>query len=149
MNKQLVKTLLEWTGETRSYWGINFDVNKAEEIIKKDPRETQYINVKQWAEFYGYTKKDDPKKISLMRLDREYAKKKSDADKPGIMAQIVGEHILIDGNHRLYKRYIAGDKTMEVYVLTPEESEEVVINKSMLDILKDAEKRVKAKEKKK
>jgi GNAT superfamily N-acetyltransferase len=126
-----------WQDERFSYWGLQFAIDKAEEIIAASPRPAQKAP-KNFLEAFVGTVDDDKAaesgRINLLTvgLNKEHLQQ-VDIEKPGIVAPLTfkpnkehpeaqSHYILIDGNHRAKKRLQMGLDFMEVYPLTPEEA---------------------------
>lgn len=112
-----------------NYIGCAFSVNKAKELTKR----LKEVN----ADIEGYKRLIFPTRTSqgtktmpLIRFDEEHAKK-VDTSTPIIIAVIEfdGEpsHIIIDGNHRVFKRLWIEKKTdIKAFILTPEETYQIM-----------------------
>lgn len=132
-----------------TYFGMVFDVRKAAQIIAAHPHEA-HPAPKQWLEgFVGTTANDEAEEIAdaegkihinmlQVGINKEHLNKVNITE-PGIAAEVTFKanpkrgqsesknYILIDGNHRAKKALREG-KEFKVYVLTPEESWQVMHN---------------------
>jgi hypothetical protein len=135
--------------QTFEYAGIEFDIDKAMDIIEAEPREPMAIDPKKWAPKWLAIHHDEQgneiwdtevmkklKKLSFhwgvgFNLDHL---KDLNMEEPGILAMVGDIPILIDGNHRLARNYHEGKKEMPVYVLTSKETEKVITNMSPQEI---------------
>ena len=105
-----------------------FDIQAAERLLRKKPRETIDISVPGWARAYGLMPRD-PNTFPIISgpdLDPEYALT-TDLEKPVILATLQAkerepEPLLIDGCHRVYRANAEGRATLPAYVLTVAES---------------------------
>lgn len=148
--KSFSNFILEKNKEIFDYGVIRFDVDKAEEIIKKEKLKPELIDVKDWMNSIQIKKDSEGneiwdeetfKKTKSMKISMgtgidlkklNSSRVKNAINEPGII--ILYKHktgdifpILIDGNHRLVQRYLAGKKKMKVYVLEPEFTKEILI----------------------
>jgi hypothetical protein len=105
--------------EKFNFLGAQYDVYKAAKILEKNPRKPITVSIKDAMAWVG-----NEKSIGMIHINKEYAKTltKEDMRKPAIGVTNTDGGIIIDGWHRIYANYIAGNKTIKVYVLTPEES---------------------------
>ena len=134
-----------WEGEMFRYFGLSFDVEEAERIIEAAPRPAHaapraflesFVGAEPAQGATGATGGDGSIDLLSVGLNRKHVDE-VDETKPGIVATMVfkpdkrhpepsANHILIDGNHRAKKRLRMGLDSMEVHVLTPEETWRVV-----------------------
>ena len=101
------------------WFGIDFNVGEAEEIIRQKPRKAKYFSM---SKLIG-----TDAKVSERFLKKLTSK---DCDRPGIVIQVdlYGEGVepfLIDGHHRFAKCETLGRRKFLAYELTPEESNKV------------------------
>jgi hypothetical protein len=88
---------------------VVFDVWKAYQVLLEKPRDPVYISTRQaWLE-----------NVTIVEAKLERA----DITKAGILASLTPDYTcMIDGNHRLAKRFALGYETMGVFELSLEES---------------------------
>lgn len=136
--------------EVFSYFGMNFDVDLAERLIQQSPHESR-VAPRAFLESFVSVDEDEPDENGVTHIDitKHHINKDHlqnvDITKPGIVAQITfkaekgrpEQHAstLIDGNHRAV-RAIKEDKEFRVYILTPEESWEVMAEATYPALLK-------------
>lgn len=143
-----------WEGEQFTYCGMQFDVEKAQKIIEANPRPTQKAPKQFLEAFVGKVEEEKPDEngwtsINMLNVGlKEEHIQEVDENQPGICAVITYKpskrfpesktnYILIDGNHRAKKRLRMGLDFMEVYILTPEETWEVMAPNTMEGLLKN------------
>jgi hypothetical protein len=107
------------------YLGMKFDVNKAKKIVNY-PHNKVDANVPVSSLMHALTGTD---------LNKRYAMKTSDLKLPIILGTMGEMHFVFDGHHRIYKAYKQGRKTLPAYILTEEETREVVNSKKLFDKL--------------
>jgi hypothetical protein len=107
-----------------------FDVDKAQALLAKHPREPEAVPVGPWARQYGLDLIGEPGAVPILGVgpdfDREYAMT-TDLHEPVIVATLHhperGDSVLlIDGTHRLYRAYQEGITELPGYVLNVAES---------------------------
>jgi hypothetical protein len=142
-----------WEGELFTYVGMVFDIEKAEQIIAAHPRPSQKAPKKFLEAFVGSIEQDKREEetgtFSMLNvgLKKEHVDE-VDENKPGIVAVITFKpsksfpeqstnYILIDGNHRAKKRLRMGFEDMDVYILTPEESWEIMAPNTFAGLTKN------------
>lgn len=142
-----------WENEHFTYFGMEFDIDKAEKIIADHPRSPQKAPKQFLENFVGSVNQDKEEKetgafsILTVGLNKDHIEK-VDENKPGIVAVITFKsskshpelstnYVLIDGNHRAKKRLRMGFDDMDVYILTPEESWEVMAPNTFPGITKN------------
>lgn len=123
-------------GEMFRYFGMNFDIDKAEEIILKAPREPRLVP----AAFLNATLGE---KNNLFGAHvNEQRVSEVNPDEPGIVAQLQFKDkdrpfaMLIDGNHRAKRCLNEGREGFKAYVLTLEESWKIMAPNTMTSLLK-------------
>jgi hypothetical protein len=149
--QMMASAKVAWEGEQFTYFGMVFDVEKAEQIIASSPHEA-HPAPKQWLESFVGTAADDEAEevasaegkfhINMLQVgvNKEHMQT-VDITKPGIAAEVTFKanekrgqkesknYILIDGNHRAKKSLREGQE-FKVYVLTAQESWQVMHNTS-------------------
>lgn len=108
----------------------SFNVDRALEIITKDPRLTRPIPVDDWAIAFSLPGVETPNTIPLLGIgpdfDVDYAMT-TDLENPVLIATLVNKSgeaspLFIDGMHRLYRAYHEGVAELPAYVLTATET---------------------------
>ena len=154
--RQFTSKLLKraWEGERFSYFGLTFDVEKAQQIVESNPHEKRVAPKNFLESFVGKTEvgesmeEEEFGSSSLLNSNVNKKHMKTvDHQKPGIVASFTFKpnkqypeskptYILIDGNHRAKKSMILGEP-FEVYILTPEESWECMASQTPPFLLKN------------
>lgn len=110
-----INELKSYEKETFRILNIQFDIEKANNLITKNPNK--------------YLKNGNPVKIDLddlssyfngfVAINKEYAESIPDDELNiyGIWIEMEDFHFLIDGWHRAYKCWLSGDKTFNAYVI--------------------------------
>ena len=137
-------------GEVFEYFGMRFDVDLAEQLIKQSPHESR-VAPRAFLESFVNTAEEEPDESGVTHIDitKHHINKEHlpevDITQPGIVAQMTfkaekgrpEQHfsMLIDGNHRAVKA-LKENKEFRVYVLTPEESWKVMAKLTYPPLLK-------------
>lgn len=150
-SKFLVKA---WQDERFTYFGMQFAVDKAEQLIAANPRPPQKLPKNFIEGVVGSVEDDEPAEdgsfnINLLTVGVNKGHlDEVDPDKPGILARISYKptkaypeskvySVLIDGNHRAKKCLQLGRDGFDVYVLTPEETWKIMAPYTYPGILKN------------
>jgi hypothetical protein len=112
------------------FGGWIFDVDRAQALLSKKPREPRPLTVMPWVRQYGLDLLDEPNRVPILGIgpdfDREYAMT-TDLTSPLIVATLHlpgsgNSSLLIDGTHRLYRAYREHVAELPAYVLDVNES---------------------------
>ena len=115
------------------FLGKSFDIDKAWELINKNPEKYYYdgelatISIDEIVKLFGGVISDDgkTKRVRMgVKIDIDYAMSISDdqLNEPGIFVLDGEFHCLIDGWHRAYKKWKRGDTKMSIYVISDPKS---------------------------
>lgn len=121
----------DYTGETFTFLTRRYNVEKAMNLIRKNPDKYKAPDGTFWEipieslkslMADGVAEERDGKKYYKMgvSVNPEYASKisKEDLEEPGIVVDDDGFSMLIDGWHRAYRRMKDGEKIINVYVIS-------------------------------
>ena len=137
--QELVEMLLE--GEVFRFMDLKFDIDEAYKLIKAGQVKAvlKDWNIEQYAKEVLALDRNHPDRIPksiFIRINAEHVQELPDdrVEEPGIVAvaRLNGTPFtfVIDGNHRLVKRYLSGLNTMRMYVIDdPKESEKFAVNR--------------------
>ncbi|MFI9271947.1 hypothetical protein ACIGXM_14670 [Kitasatospora sp. NPDC052896] len=123
-------------GEYFRFGALCFDVDKAQQIIARKPREAVEQPVAEWAKAYHIKSllpdaEPDHRVIVLgpdpRTFNRAYAIT-TDLELPVIIAIHEKQRLLVDGCNRLYKHYVGGSTTMSAFILTEAETRAIRIS---------------------
>lgn len=114
------------TKEVFNFCSLHFDVRKAKQIIVKNPRNLDSVEVKLLDAWVG-GKTPDGKMYMGVTLHSIAKGIEIDLRVPIIWANIEGFSMPIDGWHRIKKALDTGILTLPVYVLTIAESKECLM----------------------
>ena len=112
------------------FGGWIFDIDRAQALLTKRPREARPLEVIPWVRQYGLDLFDEPNRFPILGFgpdfDREYAMT-TDLTSPLIVATLHlpgsgNSALLIDGTHRLYRAFRQSIPELPAYVLDVDES---------------------------
>ncbi|MBS2966808.1 hypothetical protein KGA66_27475 [Actinocrinis puniceicyclus] len=113
------------------FGALSFDVEEAHRLLRETPRLACRLPVDAWARLYGLD--DNPASLiaPAPNFDRAYAMR-TDLSRPVILALLatddgIGNPILIDGCHRLYKAYRERVPDLPAFQLTISETRAIRI----------------------
>lgn len=139
LNEWLNEMAKDYSGETFTFLTRRYNIEKAMELIRKNPEyykapdgtfwELPIENLKSLMAD-GIAQEREGKKYykTGVSINPEYAGNisKEDLEEPGIVVQDDGFDMLIDGWHRAYRKMKEGEKTINVYVISDEEDIEYI-----------------------
>jgi hypothetical protein len=115
------------------YKGSEYAIRKALRLIDNETFEPteKTLNISDWATEVLQLSRVYNKIIGnpYITINLRYLKKISINDSKGIAIYKEDELVIIDGNHRLAKRYLHGIDTMDFYILSDDQAKEITIQR--------------------
>lgn len=127
-----------------NYVGCAFNVTKANELVER--LKVMELDIEAYRRMIFPAKREKNKiSMCMIHIDEEHAKKVN-TSKPIIIATLEFDgnptHVVIDGNHRVFKRLWIEDKNeIQGYVLTPEETLQIMVGPLRETIQKELRKK--------
>ncbi len=114
--------------EVFRFFNMVFYPGKAWQLMqeKKVKPTLEEFHIEEWAKQFLALNRDKPdeKALGFIRVDHDYAKTLDEEriNEPGMIVVTKIGAVLIDGQHRLARRYLSGLDTMPVYVFTEKQA---------------------------